>query len=87
MHEVFSHLPGGLEHFADSNSIPYNQPNIFRPSLTATIRQSGRTFVSDTPFRLLRSFDFFTDKIESIEWPNPVPQLRICDCFEIHRPR
>ena len=36
----FSHLPGGLGHFADSNSIPWNQPTIFHPDLIATILQT-----------------------------------------------
>ena len=36
----FSRLPGGLEHFADGNSIPQNQPTIFHPSLIATVQQT-----------------------------------------------
>ena len=35
--KVCSHLPRGLRHFEDSNSIPWNQPTIFHPSLIATI--------------------------------------------------
>ena len=36
-HKEFSRLPRGLGLFADSNSIPWNQPTIFRPSRVATI--------------------------------------------------
>ena len=32
-HSEFSHLSGGLGHFADSNSIPQNQQTIFHPIL------------------------------------------------------
>ena len=32
-----SHQPGGLGHFADSNSIPWNPPTIFHPILTVAI--------------------------------------------------
>ena len=32
-HTEFSRLPGGLRHFADSNSIPLNQPTICHPIL------------------------------------------------------
>ena len=35
--KVVSHLPGGLGHFADSNSIPQNQPTIFHEILIAAI--------------------------------------------------
>ena len=38
-HTVFSHLPRGLGHFADSNSIAQNQRTIFHPSQIATILQ------------------------------------------------
>ena len=41
-HTLFSHLPGGLERFADSSNIPYNQPTIFHPSRIATVK---RTFL------------------------------------------
>ena len=34
-----SHLPGGLGHFADKQSSPQNQLNIFHPSLIATVLQ------------------------------------------------
>ena len=34
---AFSHFPGGLGHFADSNSIPWNQPTIMRPILSVAI--------------------------------------------------
>ena len=37
----FSHLPGGLQHFADSNSIPLNQPTTFHPSPIATVQQTS----------------------------------------------
>ena len=40
--EEFSHLPGGLGHCADSNSIPKKHPTIFHPSLIAT---RHRTFL------------------------------------------
>ena len=30
---AFSHLPGGLGHFADSNSIPYSLTTTFHPVL------------------------------------------------------
>ena len=30
----FSNLPKDLEHFADSNDTPWNQPTIFQPSQT-----------------------------------------------------
>ena len=33
----FSRLPGGLGHFADSNSIPQNQPTIFHSILIVTV--------------------------------------------------
>ena len=39
-HKEFSHLPGGLGHFAESNSIPQIQPTIFHPSLIATKQQT-----------------------------------------------
>ena len=29
-------------------------------------------------------FEFNTGMIVSIEWPNIVPRLRICDFYEIH---
>ena len=29
-------------------------------------------------------FSFYKDNIESIEWPNPAPEQRICDRFGIH---
>ena len=38
-HNVFSHLPRCREHFAESNSIPWNQPTIVHPSQIATVRQ------------------------------------------------
>ena len=38
----FHHLPGGLGHFADFNSIPQNQPTIFHPSLIATAQQTSQ---------------------------------------------
>ena len=38
-HTVFSHLPGGLEHFTDSKSISWNPPSIFQPDLIATVLQ------------------------------------------------
>ena len=40
-HKVFSHLPRGLEHFADGNSIPYNQSTIFHPDQIATVLQKS----------------------------------------------
>ena len=33
----FSHLPGGLGHFADSSSTPQNQTTIFHPILIVAI--------------------------------------------------
>ena len=36
-HTEFSHLPGSLGHFADSNSIPWNQTTIFHPILIEAI--------------------------------------------------
>ena len=39
-HNVFSHLPGILEHFADINSLSENQPTIFHPSLIEKIQQT-----------------------------------------------
>ena len=41
-HEEFSHLPGGLGHFADSNSIPQNQSarTILHASPIAPVQQS-----------------------------------------------
>ena len=36
-HQVFSHLPEGIEHFADSKSIPFNQPTTFHPIQIAII--------------------------------------------------
>ena len=35
--EVFSHLIGSLGYFADSNSIPWNQPTTFHPILLVAI--------------------------------------------------
>ena len=40
-HKEFSHLLGGLEHFADSNSIPWNPPTIHCPDLIATAQQTS----------------------------------------------
>ena len=45
----FSHLPGGLELFADSNSIPENQPTIFHPGLIATVQQSSLLLFCEPP--------------------------------------
>ena len=42
------------------------------------------TFVSS--FQSPEKFLLCTDKIESVEWQDLVPRLRIGDCFEIHRP-
>ena len=39
--ELLAHLPGSLEHFADNNSIPWNQPFIFHPSRIATVLQTS----------------------------------------------
>ena len=36
-HEVSSHQTRNLECFADSSSIPWNPPTIFRPDLNATV--------------------------------------------------
>ena len=38
VHTEFSRLPGGLRHFADSNSIPWNLTTIFQPIQIAIIR-------------------------------------------------
>ena len=38
--EKFSRLPRGLEHFAESNSIPWKQPTIFHPGLIARVQQT-----------------------------------------------
>ena len=51
VHGVFSCLIRGLEHFADSSSIPWNPPTIFHPSLISTVMQkfllSAIPFLSD----------------------------------------
>ena len=39
-HQVFSHLPGSLQHFTNSRSIPLNQPTTFRPSQITTVQQT-----------------------------------------------
>ena len=39
VHKVFSHLPGGLGDFSDNNSLLFNHPTIFHPSLISTIQQ------------------------------------------------
>ena len=39
-HNVFSRLPGGLQHFAGSSGILQNQPTIFNPSLIETMQQT-----------------------------------------------
>ena len=44
----FHHLPRGLGHFENNNSIPQNQPTIFRPSLMATILQTFLLFILRT---------------------------------------
>ena len=55
-HKNLSHLPGGLGHFADDNSITQNQPPIVYPSLIATVQQMSlhlfcvRTTLSVVPF-------------------------------------
>ena len=43
---------------------------------------SRATFFNSFPAP--EKFLFCTDKMESIEWPDLVPRLRIGDCFEIH---
>ena len=42
--------------------------------------------ISVNSFPFPEKFPFCTDWIESIEWPNLVPRLRVGDCFEIHLP-
>ena len=37
LHKVLSHLPGGLGHFADSNSIPWRLTTTFHPVLTVAM--------------------------------------------------
>ena len=96
----FFHLPGDLEHFADSGSIPQNQTTIFHPNLIATAQQTSILLFSVPLFQQYHSsqidvvskFDdsmielHCTDKIESIQWQDLEPRLRIGDCFEIHLP-
>ena len=51
--------------------------NDFRLFLSAR-----ETFLNSFPS--IEKFSFCTDRIESIEWQDLVPRLRVGDCFEIH---
>ena len=60
-HEVFAHLARDLEHFADGNSIPQNQPTIFDPSQIETIQQTSLLF-----FCALLSQQFHSSRIDEV---------------------
>ena len=86
----FHHLPGDLEYFADSG--------FFSSKLSATVQQTYLLLFCVPLFQQYHSsqidvvskfddsmIDFHsTDKIESIQWQDLEPRLRIGDCFEIH---
>ena len=87
----FHHLPGDLEYFADSGFF-FIQVEC---NSTANVPSSVlRTALSAIPFcpqiDVVSKFDdsmidfHSTDKIESIQWQDLEPRLRIGDCFEIH---
>ena len=54
--KVSSHLPGGLGHFPDSNSIPWNQPTIFDPIPIATVQQTFLHLLGALLLQQYRSF-------------------------------
>ena len=55
-HEGFSHLPGRLGHFADNNSIPWNQPTIFHFSYKPDCNSTAevRSFILRTALSAIR---------------------------------
>ena len=59
VHKVSSRLQGGLEHFADGNGIPENQPTIFHPSLIVTTPQTSLLFILRTA---LSAMPFISDR-------------------------
>ena len=59
LRKVFSHLPGGLQHFEDSSSIQENQPAIFNTSLIATTQQ---TFLDS--FCVMLSSQYHSSRID-----------------------
>ena len=57
-------------------------PRSIPPKSLSAFLTARESFVNSFPFP--EKFLFDTDKIESIEWQDLVPRLRIGRCFEIH---